>query len=152
KCGSNLILMNENIEKKCIVCNLSYFPNLSPAVIVLIQNDDKILLARSKNFRPKVYGLIAGFIELGENAESAVHREVKEEVGINIHRLEYFGTQSWPFPNSFMIAYKAHYLSGELIIDKKEIEDAKWFDLNNLPELPYLSSIARKLIDNLLFN
>jgi NAD+ diphosphatase len=150
KCGGKLEKVLDITEKKCVLCHYSFFPNLSPAILVLIQREHEILLARSPHFRPGMYSAIAGFIELGETAEAAVHREVKEEVGLEISRLEYFGSQSWPFPNSFMIAFKAHYLRGDLIFDNNEIEHAQWFDLNNLPGLPSYPCIARVLIDSLL--
>ena len=149
KCGNKLYKMDNLTEKKCSFCYCSFFPNLAPAVMVLIQRNQEVLLARSSYFKPGMYSAIAGFIDIGESAESAAHREVKEEVGVEISRLEYFGSQSWPFPNSFMIAFKAHYLKGECKIDNNEIEDAKWFSLDNLPELPPYPSIARALIDSL---
>lgn len=147
-CGDKLYKIHDLLEKKCRSCDLSFFPNLAPAVIVLVQREDEILLARSPHFKPGIYGLIAGFIDIGETAEAAAHREVKEEVGIEISQLEYFGSQSWPFPNSFMIAFKAHYLRGDLQVDKNELEDAKWFNLHNLPEIPSYASIGRKLIES----
>lgn len=120
--------------------------------MVLIQRNHQVLLARSAHFKPGIYSAIAGFIDIGESAEEAVYREVKEEVGIEISKLEYFGSQSWPFPNSFMIAFKAHYLSGELSINPNEIEDAKWFDIDDLPAIPSYPSISRKLIDSWRMN
>lgn len=150
KCGNKLQHVYERTEKKCGLCDLSFFPNLSPAIMVLIQKDNEILLARSAHFKPGIYSALAGFIDIGETAEAAVHREVKEEVDLEISELEYFATQSWPFPNSFMIAFKAKYLRGDLNIDTNEIEDAAWFNLNNLPELPSHPSISRKLIESFI--
>lgn len=147
-CGNVLQKLHDVMEKKCQSCDLSFFPNLSPAIMVLIQKDHQVLLARSAHFKPGIYSAIAGFIDIGESAEEAVHREVKEETGLEISQLEYFGTQSWPFPNSFMIAFKAQYLSGNLTIDPNELEDAQWFDIDNIPTLPSNPGISRRLIDS----
>jgi NADH pyrophosphatase NudC (nudix superfamily) len=152
QCGSKISNILHTFEKKCQDCNLSFFPKLSPAIMVLIQRENEILLGRSAHFKPGIYSALAGFIDIGETAESAVHREVKEEVGIEISELEYFGSQSWPFPDSFMIAFKAKYLCGEINIDIKELEDARWFDLNNLPEIPPYPSISHKLINSSILN
>ena len=124
KCGTKVQDVFGMTEKKCGLCELSFFPNLSPAIMVLIQKDNEILLARSAHFKPGIYSALAGFIDIGETAEAAVHREVKEEVGLEISELEYFGTQSWPFPNSFMIAFKAKHLRGAINIDTHEIEES----------------------------
>jgi NAD+ diphosphatase len=148
KCGARIQKVLEATEKKCRICNLSFFPNLSPAVMVLIQRENELLLARSAHFKPGNYSALAGFIDLGETAEQAAHREVKEEVGLEIQDLDYFGSQSWPFPGSFMIAFKAKYLRGEINIDRNEIEDARWFHLNDLPPLPSSLSISRKIIES----
>jgi NAD+ diphosphatase len=150
QCGSALEHSIGTTEKKCLSCKVSFFPRFSPAVMVLIQHEDKILLARSPHFNAGLYSLIAGFIDVGETAEQAAHREVKEELGIEITDLEYFSTQTWPFPDSFMIAFKAKYHRGELKMDTVEIEDAQWFEANNLPQLPSHASIARQLIDKVL--
>lgn len=147
-CGAALEGKIDSTEKKCAACNTSLFPRFSPAVMVLIRKENKILMARSPHFPPGLYSAIAGFIDIGETAEAAAHREVKEELGIEITDLEYFGTQSWPFPDSFMIAFKAKYLKGELQPDPNEIEDAGWYSLAEIPTMPPSASIARKLIES----
>ncbi len=148
QCGAKAQKIVNKTEKKCATCSLSFFPHFSPAIMVLIQRDHEILLARSRHFETDMYSALAGFIDLGETAEKAVHREVREEVGLEISDLKYFGTQPWPFPDSFMIAFTANYLSGDLTIDPEEIEDAQWFNIHRLPKLPSHSSIARALIDS----
>lgn len=149
-CGGDLSKIEELIEKKCLSCNKLFFPSLYPAVMVLVYHKNEILLARSPHFTAGVYSALAGFVAIGESAEEAAIREVKEEVGLNICNLEYFGTQTWPFPASFMIAYKAEVSSKKIKIDRSEIEDARWFSKNNLPKLPNKSSISRFLIDKFL--
>lgn len=149
QCGDKLLFETHTAEKKCTTCDHSFFPRFSPAVMVLIQRENEVLLARSAHFPPGIYSALAGFIDLGESAEQAAHREVKEEVGLEITDLTYFGTQTWPFPDSFMIAFTAQYLRGELVIDKDELEDARWFSLDGpLPQFSPTASIARRLIDS----
>jgi NAD+ diphosphatase len=149
-CGSKTVHSKTETAKECLNCKRIIYPAASPAAIVLVTNRDKILLARSHHFRPGLYSALAGFIEPAETAEQAVHREVMEEVGIEVKNIRYFGNQYWPFPNSFMIGFHAEYASGEIKIEPNEIEDAKWFNKNNLPDLPYQSSIARRLIESAL--
>ena len=106
-------------------------------------------MARGPHFLPGVYALIAGFVESGESLEETVHREVLEEVGIYVKNLSYYGSQPWPFPDSLMIAFKADYASGDIAIDRKEIEEAGWYRYDNLPGRPSTSaSISSKLLDD----
>lgn len=138
-------------ERICPACGLALYPRISPSVIVLIRKQDQILMARSPHFTPGAYGLIAGFVEIGENLEQTLHREVKEEVNIEIKNIRYFGSQPWPFPDSLMIGFTAEYAGGELRIDNNEIEAAGWYRYDNLPGLPSSSfSLSRKLIDHYL--
>jgi len=94
-----------------------------------------------------MYSVLAGFVEPGESLEEAVVREVKEEVGIDVKDIKYFGSQPWPFPHSLMIGFTATYAGGEISLDDSEIEDAGWFTADHLPQIPGKISIARKLID-----
>lgn len=148
RCGIPLIVKADERAKVCPQCQLHFYPKLSPSIIVAIMRGREILLARSPRFPPGNYSVLAGFIEPGETAEEAVEREVYEEVGLTVKNIQYFGTQHWPFPDSFMLGYTADYDSGEIAIDKQEIEDARWFDIDHMPPLPSKISIARHLIDN----
>jgi NAD+ diphosphatase len=131
----------------CDQCGLNSYPRISPAVMVLVRRDNELLLARSPHFKPGVFSALAGFVEAGETLEQCAMREVKEEVGIEISHLRYFSSQSWPFPNSLMVAFFAEYAGGELTPDPNEIEAADWFTLDALPRLPDPVSIARRLIE-----
>ena len=136
--------------RRCPACGHVVYPRISPAMMCLVTRGQQILLARNVNFPAGRYSALAGFLEAGESVEDAVHREVREEVGIEVGEPKYFASQSWPFPNSLMIAYTAEYVSGELTPNGHEIAEAQWFDQSNLPQLPPRVSIARALIDDTL--
>ncbi len=150
RCQNPLEMKTEPHVKYCSLCQLQLFPNYSPAVMVLIHDHERLLLARSPHFNPGVYSAVAGFIEPGESAEMAAVREVKEELGLDIGDLSYFASQPWPFPDSFMIAYKTQQFSGDLKLCPEEIEDAQWFYFDKLPQLPSKASISRRLIDSVI--
>ncbi len=133
--------------KVCPNCGHIAYPRLSPAVIVAVTKGDKLLLASNKNFTSTMYSVLAGFVEAGESLEECVKREIKEEVSIEVKNIKYFGSQSWPFPNSFMIGFTAEYESGEIKVDENELSDARWFSVKELPNIPGSISISRKLID-----
>ena len=148
RCGAVTVHQSNDFQRECISCGLSFYPRISPSIIVRIKKEDHILMARSPHFPEGVYSLIAGFVDVGESIEDAVHREVKEEVGLQIKNLSYWGSQPWPFPDSLMLAFTADYASGEIIMEPNEIEDAGWYTHDNLPGLPSTAlSIAMKLID-----
>lgn len=136
--------------RRCPACGHAVYPRISPAMMCLVTRGQQILLARNVNFPTGRYSALAGFLEAGESIEDAVHREVREEVGIEVSTPRYFASQSWPFPNSLMIAYTAEYAGGELKPNEHEIAEADWFDHTNLPQLPPRVSIARALIDDTL--
>lgn len=112
---------------QCPACAMMAYPRISPAMMVLIRNGDAVLLALHTHAPSQRYTPLAGFLEAGESIEEAVHREVMEEVGLRVHNLRYFMSQSWPFPHSLMIAFTADYLDGEIRTDQNEIADARWF-------------------------
>jgi NAD+ diphosphatase len=120
---------------------------LSPAIIVLVRDGSRVLLARSPGFPAGMYSVLAGFVEPGESIEETIKREVREEVGIEVKNIRYFGSQPWPFPNSLMIGFTAEYAGGELEIEPTEIEDAGWYEPGEFPPLPPRVSIARAMID-----
>lgn len=150
RCGVATNSSDGERARRCPQCRLSVYPRISPAVIVLVERGDEILLARSPHFAPGVYSTLAGFVEPGETLESTVEREIYEEVGVRVKNIRYFGSQPWPFPNSLMIGFRADYADGEIVIDGEEIEAADWFRPDDLPKLPYKVSIARFLIEAFL--
>ena len=147
RCGAAMKVSRTERAKACPRCGLLSFPRLAPAVIVLVERGHELLLARAYHFAPGMYSVIAGFVEQGETLEEAVVREVREEVGISISDISYFGSQPWPFPHSLMLGFTADYESGEIVIDNVEITEAGWFEPDNLPRIPGRISIARRLID-----
>lgn len=147
KCSGALKSRNDIRAKECEACGRLEFPRLSPAIIVLIEKGDTVLLARSARFAGRFYSVLAGFVEPGESLEEAVRREVKEEAGISVKDIAYFGSQPWPFPDSLMIGFTAQYESGEIQIDGEEIIEAGWYRPDSLPQVPGTLSIARQLID-----
>ena len=147
RCGTPTKVNPKERTKYCPNCNLLNFPRISPAIIVGVLKENQLLLANGTRFPSSLYSILAGFVEPGETLEECIKREVKEEVGIDVKNIRYFGSQAWPFPDSLMIGFIAEYDQGEIRIDKTEINDAKWFTKNNLPPVPSKISIARKIID-----
>ena len=147
RCGGRTTDRTDIRAKECPGCGFVMFPRISPAVIVLVERGDKVLLARANRFPGKFYSVLAGFVEPGETLEETVSREIKEEVGIEVKDSRYFGSQPWPFPDSLMIAFTATYAGGEIRIDEEEIVDAGWFEPDAFPDIPGKISISRRLID-----
>lgn len=147
RCGEPTVLHEHDRARECDDCGLIAYPRISPSIIVLVCNNDKMLLARNAAWPNGMYSTLAGFVEPGESIEQTVHREVMEEVGIKVKNLRYMGSQSWPFPNSLMLGFHAGYDSGELRFNDGEISDAKWFGADELPNIPERTAISRWLID-----
>jgi NAD+ diphosphatase len=147
RCAGPVERVEGENAKRCPACKLTTYPRLSPAVIVLVEREDTILLGKNARFPMPMYSTLAGFVEPGETLEETVHREIREEAGIEVTNIRYFGSQPWPFPDSLMIAFVADYAGGELKPDPSELADAKWFRLEELPMVPPRISIARALID-----
>jgi len=147
KCGSKTKTLEEELAKICPECGFINYTRLSPAVIIAIIKNNKILMAKHSYGLHSRYCLIAGFIEAGENLEEGIKREVMEEVGLKVNNIKYFGSQPWPFPNSLMIGFTASYESGEISVDGKEIVDAKWFDADTITPMPSKISISNDLIE-----
>lgn len=147
RCSQPMENKADERAKHCPACGLVNYPRLSPAVIVAVVRGDELLLARNKRFRGPFYSVLAGFVEPGETLEDCVRREIREEVGLAVDNIRYFGSQPWPFPNSLMVGFVADYAGGEIQVDNAELMEADWFPAHALPQVPAKISIARQLID-----
>lgn len=148
-CGGETILIDhrEDWAVRCSDCGMYNWPTTSPAIIVAVTKEDKLLMGSNVRWADDRYSVIAGFVEMGENFEDAVKREVLEETGIKVKNIKYFGSQAWPFPNSMMIGFTAEYLSGDIVIEKEELTDVKWFKKEEIPgKFNNSKSIGSKLI------
>jgi NAD+ diphosphatase len=148
KCGTRTQQKPDERALICPDCGTVVFPRISPAIIVAIICNNKILLARSSNFPGNWYSLIAGYVDVGESLEETVTREVKEEVGLDIKNIRYYKSQPWPLSGSIMIGFKAEADETQPIsIDNKEIAEAAWFTRGNLPKHSLNLSIAGEMIE-----
>jgi NAD+ diphosphatase len=149
-CGTPTELQSAERARKCPACAHVAYPRLSPAMMALVWrargNEKELLLARAPHFVQGMFSALAGFVEPGESLEDCVHREVAEEVGVRVAHLRYFGSQSWPFPHSLMVAFSAEWTGGEIVRQESEIEAAAWFPIDALPNIPPRFSIAGHLI------
>ena len=150
-CGTKMKMHETERAMFCECNNVLVYPRISPCVIVLVTRGEELLLAHNKNFPGTFYSTLAGFIEAGESAESAIHREIFEEVKVKVQNIKYFGSQSWPFPSQLMLGYHAEYLEGEITPDGEEIDLADWFHYKDLPNVPTGNiSISGQLIESYL--
>jgi NAD+ diphosphatase len=147
RCGEQTSRIAGESGKRCPRCSYEHYPHLHPAVIVLVRDGDRVLLTRKSFWAKGRYGLVAGFVDAGESLEGAAFREVLEETGVEIRDLTYVASQYWPFPSQLMVGFTAGYARGDLRVNTAELEDARWFSVDNLPDLPPRLSIARFLLD-----
>jgi NAD+ diphosphatase len=148
RCGNAMTLEEGERALRCATCNNTVYPRISPAIIVAVTSGRRLLLARSGRFPGRrMFSVIAGYVEAGETLEDCVRREVREEVGLEVRRIRYFGSQAWPFSGSLMVGFTAEHAGGEIRVDEDEILEAGWFPPERLPEIPGKISIARQLID-----
>ena len=148
RCGTATERSTAERVRTCTQCGHGAYPRLSPAVIVLVEREGKCLLARNARTKMPFFSTLAGFVEVGETLEQCVSREIREEAGIELANVRYFGSQPWPFTGSLMIGFTARWASGELTPDPTEIMEAAWFAPHELPVIPPNLSIARSLIDD----
>ena len=147
RCGSKTDLKTEERAIVCPECNLISFPKISPAIIVAITCNNKILLAKGKHYKGDFYSLVAGYVDIAESIEETVVREVKEEIGLDVKNLKYYKSQPWPFSGSLMLGFTAEADDTQPIrIDEEEIGEAGWFERGNLPTHASSVSISGELI------
>ncbi len=153
-CGAPTLPHAADRAVECPDCRLVFYPRIAPVIMGLVHRNyashDEILLTRKPGYAPGRYTGVAGFVETGESLEHCLAREVMEEVGVTIRNPRYFGSQPWPFPNSLVMAFSAEWTGGEAKPDLTEIEEARWFSIDALPDLPESVHISRQLIDDTL--
>ncbi len=146
RCGAAYRSIPNTWGLRCDPCKHEVFPPVSPAIIVLIHDGDRVLLTTKVGWGNR-YSLVAGFAEPGESFEACVAREVREEVGVEVQQIRYVGSQCWPFPHQVMVGFLAQYKSGEIAIDAEELSDAQWFDRAKMPEIPPPTAISGQILD-----
>lgn len=146
RCGTPTEHASDQRARVCPSCGHTQFPRVTPAMMALIRRGRELLLARSPRYPEGFYSVLAGFAEPGETLEGCVRREVREEVGLEVRDIQYFGSQPWPFPHSLMVAFIADHAGGEIRVDGEEILDAGWYRPDALPDVPGEMSIAGQLI------
>lgn len=129
RCGAPSILAKGGWQRNCMNenCRAEHFPRVDPVTIMLVEHDGRLLLGRQSRFPPRSFSALAGFVEPGEGIEEAVAREVLEEAGVKVRDVTYISSQPWPFPSQLMIGCHAYADSPALLIDRTEIEEARWF-------------------------
>jgi NAD+ diphosphatase len=155
KCGTPTVVEQGGWARRCFKDNNEIFPRTDPAIIVAITDqDDRILLGSQGTWEHNRWSILAGFVEAGESLEAAVVREMKEECGLDVFDIEYLYSQSWPFPQSLMLGFKAKADSSIAFLpDGEEIVKLRWFSRAELAAeaksilLPSDSTISRSLIE-----
>lgn len=152
RCGTKTEMHIVDTATVCPRCDYRQYPRIQPCIITAIVKEDngtpKILLAHHQRAKASgMYGLIAGFVEVGESLEQCVHREVAEEVGLSVNNLRYIASQPWAFPSNLMVGFVADYVSGEINIQEDELIHADFFAFDNLPKIPNKGTIAFELIE-----
>lgn len=157
-CGHRTEMQDGGYRRHCPQCAADHFPRTDPVAIITVRNGENFLLGRQASWAPGRYSTLAGFIEPGETIEEAARREVLEESGIRVGSIAYVASQPWPYPSSLMIGLIGEALSENIVIDKTELEDARWFSRSDVrlmieerhPEglsLPPPMAIAHKILE-----
>ncbi len=151
RCGQATRESESDLALSCASCGFDNYPRISPCVIVVVTRGDSCILARQENWNEGLYSALAGFVEAGESAEDALHREVFEEVGVSISKLRYIGSQSWPFPGQLMLGFLAEATSENLKVDGTEISDARWWQYDKMPPIiPPATVMSGMLIERFI--
>jgi NAD+ diphosphatase len=144
RCGAKSRMIEAGWQRLCPDCGARHFPRTDPVVIMLILSGNDVLMGRSPGWPEGMYSLLAGFVEPGETLEAAVRREVREEAGVEVGRVDYLASQPWPFPASLMLGCRGEALTREIRVDPVELEDARWVSREEMLEIVAGRSQAMK--------
>ncbi len=149
-CGASTKFDRKELAMRCPECGELIFPVISPAIIVAVEKNGKLLMGHNVNFPPGRFSVLAGFVEPGESLEECVKREVYEESKICVRNIKYFGSQPWAFPRSLMLGFTAEWENGDIVPDLTEVTDVRWFAPNEMPDYYKGVSISSKLIEDFI--
>lgn len=145
-CGHSTEAANGTWGRQCPNCGHVAYPHVSPAILALIHDGQSRVLLTHKPGWGKRFSCVAGFVEPGESLEECAQREILEEVGVEVTDVTYVGSQPWPFPHQVMVGFTARYVRGEIQLDRQELDDARWFSIDALPDMPPPLSLAHYII------
>lgn len=126
-CAARLELADAGYRRHCPSCGMDHFPRTDPVAIMVVRHEGRILLGRQAAWKPGMFSALAGFVEPGETIEDAARREIFEESGVRVGAVRYVTSQPWPFLSNLMIGLIGEALSSEIVLDEKELEEARWF-------------------------
>lgn len=146
-CGGPMEPSKRERAMVCRSCKNRSYPQICPAIIVAVTNEDKLLMTRYAKGNYKRYALVAGFTEVGETFEETVRREVMEEVGLKVKNIRYYKNQPWSFSDSQMIGFFAELDGDDTIkLQEEELSEALWVKREEIPDYSPAISVGQEMI------
>ena len=135
RCGGSMQNREGGWKRQCWSCKHEEFPRMDPVVLIAVTDGERVVLAREDRFSPQMYSTLAGYVEPGDTISHAVHRETKEEIGVEIDDVTFIGSQPWPFEHNLMLGCIAKTSAKDIIVNKSELAAARWFDRDEIASM-----------------